>query len=225
MALILGIDTATSGCGAAMVRDGVCLAERGERMARGQSEALMPMIRDVLAEAGVAARDLDAVCVTRGPGAFTGLRIGLSAAKAFAMTLGKPCIGVGTFDAIATDAAARLDGREAAAILVAVETKRDDLYLCLADGSGTPVADGIAAPPAACAELCRNYGPVAVAGDGAARAMEALGRADVFAVEGCDVASPATVAALGARRLADPESAPATPLYLRPPDVTLPGKG
>lgn len=228
MTTILGMDTATSGCGVAVIRDGVCLARLQERMARGQSEALMPMVRAVLADAGLVPADLDAVAVTRGPGAFTGLRIGLAAAKAFALALGKPCIGVGTFDVIAHDAAAVLGpGRPVDAILVAIETKRDDLYLCLADPAGARLAEGIAAPAETAVDLCMPHGWVAVAGDGRERALAALGGAGerrAVGVDGCDVANPETVARLGALSLADPASAPAVPLYLRPPDVTLPGK-
>lgn len=224
MALVLGMDTATAACGAAVVRDGVTLSARQERMGRGQSEALMPMIKTVLAEAGVEAAELDAVAVTRGPGAFTGLRIGLAAARAFALTIGKPCLGIGTFDALAADALARVDdiGR-ADALLVAVETKREDLYLQLIGLDGVPLSEPAAAPPVAVTSMCAGYGAVAIAGDGARRAAEVMG-GPVSIVEGCDVPGPATVAKLGMRCLGDPAAAPATPLYLRPPDVTMPRK-
>lgn len=230
MTLILGIDTATNGCGAALVRDGALLARRQEHMARGQSEALMPMVRDILGEAGVEVRDLDAVAVTRGPGAFTGLRIGLAAARAFALAIGRPCLGIGTFEALAADAADALaaDAADALAedvdaVLIAIETKRDDLYVCVTDRTGTPLGEGRAAPPADVVDMCAPYARIAVAGDGAERALAALGRADAVPIMGCALPRPETVARLAARHLADPAGAPPTPLYLRPPDVTLPG--
>lgn len=224
MGLVLGIDTATSACGAAVVRDRDCLSMRQERMARGQSEALMPMVEAVLAEAGVTAAALDAVAVTRGPGAFTGLRIGLAAARAFALTIGKPCLGIGTFQAVAAEVLETSEEAAAAdALLIAIETKREDLYLQLIDPAGEPLCPGVAAPPDAAIELCSAYGSVAVAGDGAARAAVVLG-ARAVQLQGYDVASPISVARLAQNFLGDPAAAPATPLYLRPPDVTLPRK-
>jgi tRNA threonylcarbamoyladenosine biosynthesis protein TsaB len=74
---LLAFDTATSGCSAAVFRGGARAAHRAAAMTRGQSEALMPMIDETLAEAGLVYGDLDALAVTVGPGAFTGLRIGL----------------------------------------------------------------------------------------------------------------------------------------------------
>jgi len=224
MGLVLGIDTATSACGAAVVRDDDCLSMRQERMARGQSEALMPMIEAVLGEAGVVASALDAVAVTRGPGAFTGLRIGLSAARAFALTIGKPCLGIDTFQAIAAEVLKTPEDIAGAdVLLIAIETKREDLYLQLIDLAGVPLSPGAAAPPDAVRELCRDYASVAVAGDGGSRAAAVLGDRAVL-LDRYDVANPVSVARLAQRFLEDPSAAPATPIYLRPPDVTLPGK-
>lgn len=92
MTVILGIDTATHGCSVALVDDhGRCLGARAAEMARGQSEALAPMMQAVLDEAGIDFSTVAAVAVTRGPGAFTGLRIGLAAARASALAAAIPC--------------------------------------------------------------------------------------------------------------------------------------
>lgn len=223
MTLILGIDTAMSACGVALLRDGTCVAKRQEAMGRGQSEALMPMVQDALAEADVAAADIDAVAVTRGPGAFTGLRIGLSAARAFALALGKPCVGVDTFSVIGEAARSRLEpSQEVEAILVAIETKRDDLYLCVMGTQGDILSPGVAAPLEAADGLCADYACIAVAGDGMARVIPALKRSSIVPVEGCDTPDPVIVAKQGADLLHAPASAPPTPIYLRPPDVTMP---
>ncbi len=224
MTLVLGIDTATSACGAAVLRDHDCLATQQVRMGRGHSEALMPMIETVLGKAGVSAAALDAVAVTRGPGAFTGLRIGLAAARAFALTIGKPCLGIGTFQAIAADVLEAPEAiGDADTLLIAVETKREELYLQLMDLSGVPLSPGDALSPEAAIDLCRACRRVAIAGDGAARAADALGER-AFALDGFDVPSPTAVARLAQGLLNQPSAAPASPLYLRPPDVTMPGK-
>lgn len=83
-AAVLAFDTACDACSAAVWRDGAVLAREFVAMARGQSEALLPMIERVMAAAKLEFADLAAIGVTVGPGAFTGLRIGLAAARAIA---------------------------------------------------------------------------------------------------------------------------------------------
>ena len=224
MTVVLGIDTATSGCAAALVRDGETLAVRRERMARGQSEALAPMIDDVVREAGISFTDIDAVAVTRGPGAFTGLRIGLAAARALALALGKPCLGIGTFAAL--HEAVKNDGAYAAAeaCVIAVDSKRDELFVAIYDADGRPQGDPLALRPDDLPDRLGKVTNVVVAGDAAARVVPVLKpHLHVMHAGGIELPDPAVIASLGAAALATPESAPATPFYLRPPDVTLPG--
>lgn len=221
MALIIGIDTATTGCSVALMDGDRCLAHETARMKRGQSEALAPMMQTVMAAAD--GRDLDAVAVTRGPGAFTGLRIGLAAARGLALALARPCIGIGTFAALAAAAAARLESGPVDAILVAIETKREDLYLCVTDPVGRPQSDGCAALPGAAFDLVRSYGRIAVCGDGAERAVAAMPEG-VFAaiIDGTDVVDARRVATLAAAILRAGTAAPPDPVYMRLPDVTMP---
>lgn len=70
-------------------------------MSRGQAERLAPMVREIMETAGLAFAGLDRIAVTRGPGSFTGVRVGLSFARALALALSKPCIGVSTLEALA----------------------------------------------------------------------------------------------------------------------------
>ena len=115
---ILALDSSSGACSAAVRLDGNTIARRFEIMERGQSERLMPMVKDLLDETGVAISDLDLIAVTVGPGAFTGLRIGLAAARGLALALGKPCFGVTTTQAVAAGAAGD------APLLVAIDSKR-----------------------------------------------------------------------------------------------------
>ena len=99
MLTVLGIDTSAAACSAALWRDGATVASERVDMARGHAEALMPMIERVMA--GTAYQALDAVAVTAGPGAFTGLRIGLATARGIALAARIPAIGVSVFAAVA----------------------------------------------------------------------------------------------------------------------------
>jgi hypothetical protein len=98
--LTLGFDTSAAHCAAALLSGERVLAARAEAMARGQAERLMPLLEEVLAEAGAAWRDLDRIGVGIGPGNFTGIRIAVAAARGLALALDISAIGINTFDVI-----------------------------------------------------------------------------------------------------------------------------
>lgn len=103
MPLVLALDTAGPHCAAALW-DGALIRARHEPMTRGQAERLMPMLEEMLAEARTAWRDLAAIGVGTGPGNFTGIRIGVSAARGLALALRVPAIGVTSTDGLLLDA-------------------------------------------------------------------------------------------------------------------------
>ncbi len=222
MTLILGIDTATSGCSAALLRDGICLAEGAERMARGQSEVLMPMIETVVRDAGIAMSEIDAIAVTRGPGAFTGLRIGLAAARSLALTLDIPCLGIGTFDVLAAQAQGQLSPGTIDALLVVIESKRAELFTALYDPDGVMIDKPVAVLPDDIPALLGACRRIAIAGDAAEKAQAVLpGNLDLQLISGADVADAKIVAGLARLHMGNPAAAPASPFYLRAPDVTI----
>ncbi|MBI2873949.1 MAG: tRNA (adenosine(37)-N6)-threonylcarbamoyltransferase complex dimerization subunit type 1 TsaB [Firmicutes bacterium] len=102
--LILGLDTSTSAVSAGLVRDGRIISEVFLDRGLKHNQRLLPLVERVLAEAGSCPADLDAVAVTTGPGSYTGLRIGVMTAKALAYGLGIPVVGLGTFEAIFSQA-------------------------------------------------------------------------------------------------------------------------
>jgi tRNA threonylcarbamoyl adenosine modification protein YeaZ len=99
--LTLGFDTSAAHCAVALLRGQDIIAQRTEAMARGQAERLIPLIEEILAEAGVSWRSLTRIGVGTGPGNFTGIRISVSAARGLALGLEIPAIGVSAFDALA----------------------------------------------------------------------------------------------------------------------------
>ncbi|MEC7259820.1 MAG: tRNA (adenosine(37)-N6)-threonylcarbamoyltransferase complex dimerization subunit type 1 TsaB, partial [Pseudomonadota bacterium] len=102
--LILGFDTSAALCAAALLSGTRVLAERVEPMARGQAERLMPLLQEVLEDAGAGWGDLTRIGVGIGPGNFTGIRIAVSAARGLSLGLGIPAVGVDTLHAAALDA-------------------------------------------------------------------------------------------------------------------------
>jgi len=97
--VVLAFDTSGPFCAAAVLINGEFTACRADDMARGQAEAIMDIIVDVLDSSGVTLQDVSRIGVGTGPGNFTGIRISVSAARGFALSLGIPAIGVNGFDA------------------------------------------------------------------------------------------------------------------------------
>ncbi len=188
-------------------------------MNRGQSERLVPMVIEVMSEAGLDFSEIEALAVSVGPGAFTGVRIGLSTAKGFSLALGIPIIAVTSFAAVA--ASVPVEARAGRLLAIALESKRSDLYLQLFDDALRRRGDPMAIEPAALAGHIPP-GLLLLAGDAKQRAAAGLGsREDVLVFAGDDRADAARIAALVAER-GEVLDTPARPLYLRAPDVTLP---
>ena len=95
---VLAFDTSAAHCAAAVICGERVLAVRVEEMGRGQAERLMPLLEEVLAEAGIGWRDLSLIGVGIGPGNFTGIRLSVAAARGLALGLGIPAVGVSLFE-------------------------------------------------------------------------------------------------------------------------------
>jgi tRNA threonylcarbamoyladenosine biosynthesis protein TsaB len=215
--IVLGIDSATTGCSAAVLSGETVLAHAADAMTRGQAERLMPMIDEVLRAAGIGYAALDRIAVTVGPGAFTGVRIALAAARGLALGTGAATIGITTFDAVWHGLApSERDGRR---VLAAIDSRRAEPFLQLFDAGGASAGDAVMLDPAAVSGWLPQ-GPLLVAGDGAAALRPVLdGRPGLAFAEGSGLPDARVVARLGVIRAV---GAPPQPAYLRAPDVSLP---
>lgn len=181
------------------------------------------MVETVLGNAGLTMADLDAVAVSRGPGSFTGLRIGLAFAKGLGQALGIPVFGVSGFDAVARAARAAADTAPGP-VCVILESRRAELFLQIFPADGGAGGVPMALPPEAIAErLCEENEPALLAGDAADKVAHVLeGRGQVARRSHATVPEARDVAALGVLLASKGADAPASPLYLRAPDVTRP---
>jgi tRNA threonylcarbamoyladenosine biosynthesis protein TsaB len=208
---ILAFDCAGAGCGAAILDDGGVLAQRRIDGERGHARFLIPLLNETLADAGLGFSDIDRIAVTTGPGSFTGIRVALAAARGLALGLDIPVIGVTVFEALA--AASVMAGFDAPILLVAVESRRAEIFAQLFDAAGLPSGGAMMAAPAEVAASA-GPGPLALAGDAAHRIAPFL-RPENIAILTTEV-DPAILARLAARRAAGP---PPAPFYLRAADA------
>jgi tRNA threonylcarbamoyladenosine biosynthesis protein TsaB len=137
MAIILGIETATSICSVALVKDGKLLAIRESEGVKEHSAALTGYIAEVFSDAGLKYADMDAIAVSMGPGSYTGLRIGVSSAKGLCYALDKPFIAIDTLKALAYQALQRCktEGKETTNTLLIpmLDARRMEVYTAIFD--------------------------------------------------------------------------------------------
>ena len=206
--LVLALDSALDACSAAVVEtDGVkALAAESRFMSRGHAEALLPLVRDVMRAAATEFRDLDRIAVTVGPGGFTGLRVGLAAARGLALAAGRPAHGVTTLAALAAPVFQDGDGPVAAVL----DVRRDEICTQVFRAPGEPLTGPALLPLAEAAN--RLPAGIRLVGSGAP-ALAALDPR--FAPVPGTVPDIVWVARLGARTALTPPRA----FYVRPPDA------
>jgi tRNA threonylcarbamoyl adenosine modification protein YeaZ len=205
---LLAIDTALEACSVA-VADGERIVTRSQNVGRGHAEILMGQVEDAMRQAGLAFADLDRIAVIIGPGSFTGLRVGIAAARGFALATGKPAVGISTLAAHAAEA-------KGTPVLATLAAGRGEIYgqFFAADGSeyGPPRA---ASPTVFAAEL--EPGTVLV-GSGADLVIAALPM-DIKPIVAHRRASPDIAALCRLAASAQAPSAAPKPLYIRAPDA------
>ena len=215
--LILAIDTALDACAAAVLDTGTAklIAMESQAMKRGHAEALMPLIARVMKESGLPFAALDRVAVTTGPGSFTGLRVGLSAARGIGLAAAKPVVGLTTLSAYAAPIVSE-GGEEP--VISAIDARHDQVYFQVVAGNGGSLVRPKVAPIAEALEAARFGAPHLVGN--AANILAERWPADApspIKVDPLPAPDINWVAWLGAA--VNPATALARPFYLRAPDA------
>lgn len=135
--LVLAVDTSSAVAGYALAHGQILLASVTGDAAVPHSKAFFLQVSELLNLAGVSLSDVELFAVTTGPGSFTGLRVGLAAAKGLAQTLGKPLLGINSFDAAAL--AAKVTGE----LAVLIEAGRHEVYFGLRRVAETGLVESI----------------------------------------------------------------------------------
>jgi len=213
---VLAIDTALAACAAAVLETGHgIIAAETLPMVRGHAEALMPLIARVMKQSNVAFRALDRIAVTTGPGSFTGVRVGLAAARGFAVATGVPVVGVST---LAVYAAPYLAANGKTPVIAAIDARHEHVYLQMfGPGGQTLVSPRLA--PLSEAIRAASDAPACLVGSAARAVADGLSKTaptprNVDARAAPDIAWVAQIGAV----TPETEAAP-NPQYLRATDA------
>jgi tRNA threonylcarbamoyladenosine biosynthesis protein TsaB len=216
---VLAIDTALEACAAGVFDSyhGAMVAAESVPMGRGHAEYLMPQLARLMDAAELEFADLDRIVVTVGPGSFTGLRVGIAAARGVALAAGKPAVGVSTLAAHAGPHLAKRDGR---VVVAALDARHDQVYMQVFSPDGQSLAPPLVSPvkdAARSAATAAATGAVIIVGSGAESLAAAwpTGQQNP-ALDPCRAPDITWVARLGA---AASSRALPKPLYLRGPDA------
>lgn len=225
----LALDTALGACSVALLEGDRVRARRYQELTRGHAEVLMRLVGEVEDESGIRALDCDRLGVTVGPGTFTGLRVGLAAARGLALATGLPLVGITTLQAIASNVPGPGDR-----ILTLLDAKRGEVYgqLFEAGQNLKPLTPPSVLTHEAAEALTREVlsGKSAAAhqvrliGTGAPLIAARIGGAALTLISEASFQPDAAEVARLASLVADPASAPPDPLYLRAPDAKVPSR-
>ena len=221
--IILSVDTALGACSAALLSGADVLAHEHREMARGHAEALAPMVQDVMRRAGCAFSQVERIGVTTGPGTFAGQRVGLAFARALALALKKPAVGITTLDAMAAEALSR--NAAASWAVAAADAKRGEIYLGARSRESSllePVLLPLHEAPARLAALAEGRSRDITLAGTAAETLIPLLRPFGFTPTDSLIRQPDAIFVAHLAAVAEP-GPPPRPLYLRPPDAKLPG--
>ncbi|MCP4937446.1 MAG: tRNA (adenosine(37)-N6)-threonylcarbamoyltransferase complex dimerization subunit type 1 TsaB [bacterium] len=234
---ILALDTSMQACSVAILTTdasgGARMSACYEQRERGHAEHLMGMIDEALSKSGLSIKQMNQFAVCRGPGTFTGVRIGIAAARGLAMTCAKPLIGINTLQVMAARVRHEVKNQtnsppadQNCNLGIAVDARRGEIYWQVFDQSGKAQTEPLALTPQTICELIKqHHAPLALAGSGVALISDVMGvQINKFACTHPDLQPDAArLAELVAGFEVDKDLSlqDASPLYLRPPDTKI----
>ena len=168
---ILLIETSTALCSVALAQDGAITSYRESSAPKAHASLTAVFIQEMLAERGLTLADCDAVCVSKGPGSYTGLRVGVSTAKGLCFGSGKPLLAVGTLDTLVAQAETPNDFRY---IIPMIDARRMEVYTAVSE-NGVQVTE--TAPMIIDETSFAEYleqGPCLFIGDGAGKCSDVI---------------------------------------------------
>jgi tRNA threonylcarbamoyladenosine biosynthesis protein TsaB len=210
--ILLAIDTSSTLC-AACIYDSAAEKELGRAvldLGKGHAERLIDVVHDAMTAAGVDFHDLGRIAVSVGPGSFTGVRVGVSATRGFAMALKVPAVGVTTLEAIAAQAREAFGAKT---VMAALDAGRGEINAAIYDDGGALIYGPVATTLADAALLARKHSPLLA---GSAAQMVAGEAAGLQVGPTGATADVRYYAMLGAARHAGERP---KPLYLREADA------
>jgi tRNA threonylcarbamoyladenosine biosynthesis protein TsaB len=215
---VFAIDTALEACSAAVLdtERAAILAHESLPMVRGHAEALMPLIKRVLDRSGLDFATIDRIAVTTGPGSFTGLRVGIAAARGLGLAAGKPVVGLST---LAAYAAPFIAADDTLPVVAVIDARHDHVYLQVFGPGGRMLVAPRLAPLREALRASTTSGAPRIVGT-AANMLANVWPANEpapSAVEQRQAPDIDWVARLGAAAVET--GAPPKPLYLRAPDA------
>lgn len=227
MTRIILIETSTALCSAALAENGRIISYKESSEPRSHASLTAPFIKEILDANGLSVKDCDAVCVSMGPGSYTGLRVGVSTAKGLCFGSGLPLLAVGTLDILAAQAADEGRLPEGCKYIVPmIDARRMEVYTALYGPDGQRLSEirpEIVGNGSFAEQL--SQGPVLFIGDGAEKCRETLAHENAFFAQCCPTAAamlrPAT-AEYEAKRFKD--IAYFEPFYLKQFIATVSGK-
>ena len=221
----LALDATGFACSVVVATGENVLARERLATRHGQAERLLLMIDDSIRRAGLLPSAIDLIGVVVGPGSFTGIRVSLSAARGIALAIQAQLIGLTGFEAIVVDLVPSVI-TNGSFLLIALESRREDLFIQIFDSTGGPLLKARAITPALLSATLSDVigeAPLLVAGDAAERVLSALSpRPNTIAIEAYAPDATGLLRAVLTRWRAGERGGKPLPLYLRAPDVTLP---
>lgn len=218
MERIILIETSTSLCSTALAEDGVIVAYKESQTPKSQASLTAPFVAEMLSERGLKASDCTAVCVSMGPGSYTGLRVGSSTAKGLCFGAGIPLLAAGTLDTLVAQAAKEGVIPEGCRYIIPmIDARRMEVYTAVFSPDGkqlTGTEPRIIDSDSFAAQL--EEGPVLFIGDGALKCKDVISSPNASFVQCCPKASAMLRPAISALRAGEfKDTAYFEPFYLK----------